>query len=247
MSSLIFTCWGLSVAAELALLAAMIRSRLTGSYPGVALWALISSASAINCAYAHFAGNGYGQAWGFWQPFALAATIGLTIDVVSAISRQWPKARNMAVVVNLIFGGVSLAAMGWVAHLIPAHGWGSAAALVRLSEHFYLACAATIAANWLIYSIPRHEWRKNVRLHVRAALALTAGCGAAYLIGAASRKEYWMVAAANLLLTTATIAACVLWARMSRPGEDYRDPSPDRGLLESLEELDRGRIDRPTG
>lgn len=246
MSTLIFTTWGLCVAVELALLAALIRSRLAGKYPGVALWALISAASAINCAYEYFAGNGYRQAWAWWQPFTLAAAIGVTIDVVSAISRQWPKARSMAAVVNLLFGGVSFAALGWVAHLIPAHGWGSAAALVRLSEHFHLACAATIAANWLIYSIPRHDWRGNVRLHVRAALVLTAGCGAAYLIGAASRKSYWMVAAANLLLTTAPIAACVLWARMSRRGEHYNDPRPQEGLLESLEALDRGRIGRST-
>lgn len=247
MSALIYCCWGLCVASELALLAALIRARLAGRYIGVTLWALISSISAINCAYAHFSGNGYAQAWGWWQPFTLAATICITIDVISAIGRQWPKAHSAAVGVNLLFGGLSFAALGWVAHLIPAHGWGSAAALVRLSEHFHLACAATIAANWLIYSIPRHDWRGNVRLHVRAAMVLTAGCGGAYLIGAASRKNYWMVAVANLLLTTAPIVACVLWARMSHRGEDYRDPRPQDGLLESLEALDRGRIDRSTG
>lgn len=242
MSTLIFILWGLAIAAEISLLGVLMRQRLLNAYPGVTCWAIISAASGLHLAYAHIAHNAYAATWREWQPWALAALIAITIDVARSIGGQWP-ARRLAVAVNVIFGGLALAAMGWVARILPAHQWGIDAPLIRLSEHFALACAVTIGANWLIYSIPQVEWRKNTRRHARAALILTVCVGGGLAIAAAS-KSYASVAVANLLLGAAPIVACVIWGRMTRKGEEFAGPVPQNGLLEALEGQDRKRIGR---
>ena len=242
INATIFTLWGLSIAAEIGLIVVLLRQRLAARYPGVTLWAMASAASGLATAWAYFIDRSYAAQWAAWEPVSLAAMILLTADVAYQVGRQWP-ARGLAIGVNVLFGSLSLAAMGWIAHLFPANAWGAAAAMLRLKEHFALACALTILANWAIYSIPQPEWRKNTKRHVRAAFALTLGLGLAVLL-VAWHKSYATIAVANTVISGLPLCCCVIWARMSRQGEEYSAPRPQGNLLENLEALDRMRIDR---
>lgn len=240
MSTLIFTCWGLAIAAQFGLLSILVRRRIAFFYWGVTAWATVGVGSGLHLVYTYMQYGVY--PWRQWQPFTLAAMILLTADVAHKLARHWP-ARTFGWVVNGIFAALSLAAMAWVARIIPSAPWGADAAMVKLSEHFSLACATTIGLNWMVYSIPLDSWRRNARLHVRAALSLTGACGLAYFLAAAN-KSTASIAVANLTLTIAPIVASVGWARMSRGGESYRMQRPHDGLLEALEGIDRKRLDR---
>lgn len=240
MSAIIFALWGLSIFCEIGLVALLLRRRLALLYWGVTIWAVISAASGLHLAYCYMEHHRY--PWAAWQPFLLAGQIIVTADCAHKLSRHWP-ARAFGWMVNGVFGALSLAAMAWVVRLIPAAPWGADEWMLRLSEHFSLACAVTVGLNWLIYSVPLDRWRKNARLHVRGAAILTGGCGAACMLGYWS-KAYAAVAVANLVLTIAPAAAAILWARMSVKGEDYEMTRPQEGLLEILEAQDERRIRR---
>lgn len=243
MNALIFSLWGFSVACEIGLVALLVRRRLALLYWGVTIWATISAASGLHLAYSYMEHHRY--PWASWQPLLLAGQILVTADVAHKLSRHWP-ARAFGWIVNGVFGALSLAAMAWVVRLVPAAPWGANEWMLRLSEHFSLACAVTVGLNWLIYSVPLDRWRRNARLHVRASVILAGGCGAACLLAYWS-KAYAAVAVANLTLTIAPAAAAILWARMSARGEAYEMERPQAGLLESLEALDAQRIRRLTG
>jgi hypothetical protein len=45
INATIFTLWGLSIAAEIGLIVVLLRQRLAARYPGVTLWAMVSSVS----------------------------------------------------------------------------------------------------------------------------------------------------------------------------------------------------------
>lgn len=245
ISTVIFTLWGLSILCEIGLIFVLLRQRLAGRYAGVTLWATVSAASGIHAAYAHFATRSYAAAFAAWEPITLAALILVTADVAHKIGSQWPAASRLAWGINALFGGLAVVAMGRVAEIFPAAEWGDVVGwTIRLKEHFALACAATIAANWMIYSIPHPQWKKNVRRHVRAGFILTAGLGAAAFILAAWNMKFAAIAIANTLIAGLPLICCVIWARMSRGGEEYTAPRPQGTLLESLEALDRKRIDR---
>lgn len=242
INAAIFTLWGLSIAAEIGLVGVMLLQGLAFRYPGVTFWAIVSATSGVSTAFAHFAHRSYAAKWAAWEPLSLAALILLTADVAYQIGRQWP-ARGLAIGINVLFGSLSIATMGWLARLFPADVWGTIAYLVRLKEHFALACAATIAANWMIYSIPRPEWKRNVRGHVRASFSLTIGIGLSFLL-VAYWKSYWTILAANTAISGLPLICCVIWARMSHRGEEYQAPAPQGNLLENLEDIDRRRIVR---
>ena len=244
LSAGIFTLWGLSILCKIGLIGVLLRQKLARRYAGVTLWAAVSAASGIHTAYAHFVTRSYAAVWAAWEPITLAALILVTADVAHKIGSQWPAASRLAWGINALFGGLAAVAMGRVAEIFPAAEWGAVGWTIRLKEHFALACAATIAANWMIYSIPHPQWKKNVRRHVRAGFILTAGLGAAAFILAAWKMEFAVIAIANTLIAGLPLVCCAIWARMGRGGEEYTAPRPQGTLLESLEALDRKRIDR---
>ena len=244
LSAGIFTLWGLSILCEIGLIGVLLRQKLARRYAGVTLWAAVSAASGIHTAYAHFVTRSYAAVWAAWEPITLAALILVTADVAHKIGSQWPAASRLAWGINALFGGLAAVAMGRVAEIFPAAEWGAVGWTIRLKEHFALACAATIAANWMIYSIPHPQWKKNARRHVRAGFLLTAGLGGAAFILAAWGREVVAVAIANSIITGLPGVCCVIWARMSRKGEEYATPRPQGTLLESLEALDRRRTER---
>lgn len=229
-SAAILTLLHCSAAIKLPVAGRLAFRGIAREYPILAGSLVASALIQGGLLYGYWTGGwrAYGQIWAATTPYSFAVSMALMLEALSAMSRHFPKARNLAMLLIAIFGLLSIGAVVPLGKTLDDTLW-----LLWVRAHWKIAATVVLLCTRAFLGWVEPAMRDNVRRYVFGLLACMIGSAVGDITIAATRPNYWGIAAGQFTLLLAPMFGYRQWWRMDAGGEAY---TPTK--RPTLEELD---------
>lgn len=219
-----------SAAVKPIIAARLARRGLAPKYPLLVGSLAIGAAIQGFLLYSYWAGGwkAYGRAWAATTPFSFALSMGITLEALSAMARHFPKARNLAAILIVIFGLLTAGAVLPLGKMMDDTLW-----LLAVRAYWKVAAIGVLAGTRLFLGKVEPAMRENVRRYVAGVLLCMAGSAVGDVIISVARPNYWGIAVGQFTLLLVPMVGYLQWWQMSAAGDGFT-PTP-RPTMEQLD------------